>query len=177
MLDGVSILPGLDDQPGIAVLDGRAFETGQPDSSLRVSHARHSVNIGSVGHFVSPGWARACWRGPSAGRVGGFGMTIRRRRPVLDLDRLPHGAGEASGLSLLIRLPYRHRELLRGAPRMTRLPSLTDPPSRRFSIEDRLPTRSHYRHLDGCGDRAASRCKLNRDGDCGIAGRILDGYG
>ena len=31
MLDGVSILPALDDQPGIAVLYGCAFEAREPD--------------------------------------------------------------------------------------------------------------------------------------------------
>ena len=58
MLDGVSILPGLDDQPGIAVLDGRAFETGQPDC-LSAFHTRgiRSISARSVISLAQAGLA------------------------------------------------------------------------------------------------------------------------
>jgi hypothetical protein len=77
MLDGVSILPALDDQPGIAVVNGRAFEAREPDG-LSAFHTRDQVgDIGSVDHLVSQGLAHVAER-REAGRDCVVGSVPRR---------------------------------------------------------------------------------------------------
>ena len=102
MLDGVSILPGLDDQPGIAVLDGRAFETGQPDC-LSAFHTRgiRSISARSVISLAQAGLAHVAERHRRARRVALLYHSMIRCGRVLDLDWLSHGAGEANRLAFL----------------------------------------------------------------------------
>ena len=79
MLDGVSIIPALDDQPGIAVVDRRAFEARKPDG-LSAFHTRDQVgDIGSVEHLVSRGCTRASLflkRSSAPSRVGRVAGTV-----------------------------------------------------------------------------------------------------
>jgi hypothetical protein len=89
VLDGVSILPALDDQPGIAVLDGRAFEARERTVSPRFTRAtRSAISARSVILLAQAGLAHVAERRRRAGFVallGGHG-SIKSRGPGISFQ-------------------------------------------------------------------------------------------